>query len=258
MLNSPKRMIMTVGDSRVGKSTVTKLLIDWFQVQGRKIQVYDHDNRERLKAYENLVAIESLNFFNGGTDKILDDFTKDELDIIIVDMPGQYVDKLCQYIVGSDLFALLITYQWKLTFLQPISHRIDCVVYLKSLGEFATDNANYVVVKNQHFDTRFGEYQQSMQDKLQRMGGTEIFLPALHRDHYEKLERTGKPYSLACRDKSIYLVYRTYIYHWIKNFYDSILNNDQAIEYLGLKNENRTNFTRIFGSRTTTHSSNIP
>ena len=88
MLNSPKRMIMTVGDSRVGKSTVTKLLIDWFQVQGRKNQVYDHDNRERLKAYENLVAIESLDFFNGGTDKILDDFIKNELDIIIVDMLG--------------------------------------------------------------------------------------------------------------------------------------------------------------------------
>lgn len=237
---------MTVGDSRVGKSTVTKLLIDWFQVQGRKIKVYDHDNRNRLKAYETLVRIESLDFFGGGTDKILDDFTKNELDIILVDMPGQYIDKLGQYIVDSDLFELLIVYQWKLTFVQPISHRIDCVNYMNSLVEFATNNANYVVIKNQHFDTRFGEYQQSMQGKLQIIGGTEIVLTALHRDHYETLERMGKPYSLACRDKSIYVVYRTYIYHWIKNFYNSILNNDKAIKYLGLKNEDRTSFTRIF------------
>lgn len=237
---------MTVGDSRVGKSTVTKLLIDWFQVQGRKIKVYDHDNRGRLKAYENLVAIESLDFFNGGTDQIVDDFTNNELDIILVDMPGQYIDKLCQYIRGWDLFGSLMIYEWKLTFLQPISHRKDCVIYMNALVEFATTNANYVVVKNQHFDTRFGEYQQSMQGKLQRIGGTEIVLPALHRDHYETLERMGKPYSLASTDKSIYVVYRTYIYHWIKNFYDSILNNDKAIKYLGLKNEDRTSFTRIF------------
>lgn len=237
---------MTVGDSRVGKSTVTKLLIDWFQVQGRKIKVYDHDNRGRLKAYENLVAIESLDFFNGGTDQIVDDFTNNELDIIIVDMPGQYIDKLCQYIRGWDLFGSLMIYEWKLTFLQPISHRKDCVIYMNALVEFATNNANYVVVNNQHFDTRFGEYQQSMQGKLQRIGGTEIVLTALHRDHYETLERMGKPYSLASTDKSIYVVYRTYIYHWIKNFYDSILNNDKAIKYLGLKNEDRTSFTRIF------------
>lgn len=237
---------MTVGDSRVGKSTVTKLLIDWFQVQGRKIKVYDHDNRGRLKAYESLGSIENLDFFGGGTDKILDDFTKNELDIIIVDMPGQYIDKLCQYIVGSDLFDLLVAYQWKLTFLQPISHRIDCINYLKNLIKVATNNANYVVVKNHHFDTRFREYQQSMQGQLQIVGGTEIVLPALHRDHYETLERTGKPYSLACTDKSLYVVYRTYIYHWIKNFYNSILNNSTAIEYLGLKDENRTSFTRVF------------
>lgn len=237
---------MTVGDSRVGKSTVTKLLIDWFQVKVRKIKVYDHDNRGRLKAYESLVKIENLDFFGGGTDKILDDFTKNELDIIIVDMPGQYIDKLCQYIVASDLFDLLVAYQWKLTFLQPISHRIDCINYLRNLIKIATNNANYVVVINHHFDTTFREYQQSMQGQLQIVGGTEIVLPALHRDHYETLERTGKPYSLACTDKSLYVVYRTYIYHWIKNFYNSILNNSTAIEYLGLKDENRTSFTRVF------------
>lgn len=237
---------MTVGDSRVGKSTVTKLLIDWFQVKVRKIKVYDHDNRGRLKAYESLVTIENLDFFGGCTDKILDDFTKNELDIIIVDMPGQYIDKLCQYIVASDLFDLLVAYQWKLTFLQPISHRIDCINYLRNMIKVATNNVNYVVVINHHFDPTFREYQQSMQGQLQIVGGTEIVLPALHRDHYEILERTGKPYSLACTDKSLYVVYRTYIYHWIKNFYNSILNNSTAIEYLGLKDENRTSFTRVF------------
>lgn len=63
MLNSPKRMIMTVGDSRVGKSTVTKLLIDLFQCQSKKIKVYNHDKRNRLKAYESLATVRNLDFY---------------------------------------------------------------------------------------------------------------------------------------------------------------------------------------------------
>ncbi|WGV29086.1 ATP-binding protein [Halotia branconii] len=237
---------MTVGDSRVGKSTVTKLLINLFQTKGKKIKVYDHDNRNKLKAYTNSVPIESLDFFNGGTDKILDEFNKNELDIIIVDMPGQYIDKICQYIACSDLFDLLVAYKWRLTFLQPISHRTDCVSYMKTLVEVAANNANYVVVKNQHFDTRFIEYQQSMQGNLQLVGGTEIVLPALPRDHYEALERTGKPYSMCYTDTSIYIIYRSYIYQWIQNFNNSILSNNVAIKYLGLNNENRTSVTGVF------------
>lgn len=237
---------MTVGDSRVGKSTVTKLLIDLFQYQVKKIKVYNHDNRQRFKAYERAVTIESLDFFRDDTDKILNNFNEDELDIILVDMPGQYTDKICQYIVQSNLFELLPEYEWKLTFLQPISHRIDCIKSLDKLINFATNNANYVVAKNHYFDPRFSEYQESIKTKFQMIGGAEIELLALHRDHYEALERTDKPYSLCCTDTSIYVVYRSYIYHWIKNFYNSILNNNAAIDYLGLKNENRRSLAGIF------------
>ncbi|MCC5612003.1 hypothetical protein LC612_36050 [Nostoc sp. CHAB 5834] len=225
---------MTVGDSRVGKSTVTKLLVDLFQSQGKKIKVYNHDNRQRLKAYERVVTIESLDFFRDDTDKMLNSFNDNELDIILVDMPGQYIEKICQYIVKSDLFDLLREYEWKLTFLQPISHRIDCINSLDKLIKFATNNANYVVAKNHYFDPRFTEYQESIHTKFHQIGGAEIELYALHRDHYEALERTSKPYSLCYTDTSIYVVYRSYIYHWIKNFNNSVLSNSMSRKYLGL------------------------
>ncbi|WP_230968383.1 hypothetical protein [Nostoc sp. WHI] len=237
---------MTVGDSRVGKSTVIKLLIDLFQSQGKKIKVYNHDNPQRLKAYEGVVIIESLDFFRHDTDKILNNLNEPELDIILVEMPGQYIDKICQYIVQCDFLNLLPEYKWELTFLQPISHRKDCIEYLDQLINVATDHANYIVVKNHHFDTRFLEYQELIQTKFQMIGGAEIELSALHRDHYEALERTGKPYFLCCKDISIYVVYRIYTFYWIKNFYNSIFNNNAAIQYLGLKYENRRSVTGVF------------
>jgi hypothetical protein len=99
MLKSSKRMVMTVGDSRVGKSTVMKLLLEIYQLQGKRLKVYDHDNRDRFLAYKDLVCIEKIDFFNKQTDRMFIELVADDIDIILVDMPGQHIDKICQYIV---------------------------------------------------------------------------------------------------------------------------------------------------------------
>ncbi len=90
---------MTVGDSRVGKSTVMKLLLEIYQLQGKRLKVYDHDNRDRFLAYKDLVCIEKIDFFNKQTDRMFIELVADDIDIILVDMPGQHIDKICQYIV---------------------------------------------------------------------------------------------------------------------------------------------------------------
>ncbi len=249
-MSNTKRMIMAVGDSRVGKSTVIKLLIELLLSHNKVIKVYNHDNRNKLKAYESLVPIEKLIFFSSNpdsTDLVLEDLNNKSLDTILVDMPGQYIEEICQYIDNADFFQMLALQQWKLTFLQPISHRPDCIEYLKYLLEFATDNANYMIVKNQYFDTRFREYNKSMHQKMSLIGGAEIELPALHRDHYQAMEALAKPYSLCHKDQSLFVVYRTYIYHWINNFFSNIKNNQLVSEYLGIvSDENRRDTARLF------------
>lgn len=225
---------MTVGDSRVGKSTVIKLLLEMYQIQGKRLKVYDHDNRDRLLAYKDLVCIEKIDFFNNRTDRMFNDLIVDNLDIILVDMPGQYLDKICQYIVQSELLGALAEYGWSLTFLQPISHRTDCIDYLTQIIQTATNNANYVVVKNYHFAPEFREYEQTMAKNLLMIGGTEIELTALHRNHYQAMEKAGIPYSQVCQDISMILFLRSFIYQWIKKFRDSVMDNYLAVKYLGL------------------------
>ncbi|MHC5753832.1 ATP-binding protein [Nostoc sp. NMS4] len=234
MLKSSKRMVMTVGDSRVGKSTVMKLLLEIYQIQGKRLKVYDHDNRDRLLAYKDLVCIEKIDFFNKQTDRMFIDLVAADIDIILVDMPGQHIDKICQYIVESELLEALAEYGWKLTFLQPISHRTDCIDYLTQIIQTATNNANYVIVKNYHFAPEFREYDEKMQKTLLTIGGTEINLMALHRNHYQAMEKAVKPYSQVCQDLSIILFWRSFIFQWIKNFRNSVINNKLAIKYLGL------------------------
>ncbi|MHC5831190.1 MAG: hypothetical protein ACYT04_88320, partial [Nostoc sp.] len=66
------------------------------------------------------------------------------------------------------------------------------------------------------------------------IGGTEVELMALHRHHYQAMEKTGKPYSQVCQELSIILFWRSFIFQWIKKFRNSVMNNNLAIKYLGL------------------------
>ncbi|WP_066382974.1 ATP-binding protein [Anabaena sp. CA = ATCC 33047] len=225
---------MAVGDSGVGKSTVCKLLIDLLYSQGKTVKAYNHDNFQKLQAYSNLITVERLDFFRSEIDQVLEDFTNQQLDVIIVDMPGKCIDKICNLISKSQMFKLSADLNWKITFIQPITHKLDCLQYMESLLEFSKHQADYIVVKNQHFDNRFKNYQSNMQDKLYLVGGVDLSLTKLHTDHYEAMERANKPYSQIRNEKSIYIVYRSYIYRWIQNFNQLILNNPVASNYLGL------------------------
>jgi len=227
-------MIITVGDARVGKSTVIKLLLEMLAQQRKRIKVYNQELFPVFKAYEQLATIKKFNLSNDDTDEITDDLNHPELDVIIVDMPGQDVEKIIQYIESASLFEVVVKFGWSLTFLLPISHRKDCIYYLNEIIQNATNNANYVVVKNYHFAPDLREYEENMRKKLLIIGGTEIELTALHRNHYQVMEKTGKPYSQVCQDLSIILFWRSFIFQWIKKFRDSVMNNNLAIKYLGL------------------------
>ncbi|RCJ22883.1 hypothetical protein A6770_29410 [Nostoc minutum NIES-26] len=229
-----KRLIITVGDARVGKSTVIKLLLEMLAQQGKRIKVYNQESFPVFKAYEELATIKKINLSDDDADAIADDLNHPELDVMIVDMPGQDIEKIIQYIESASLFEVVLKFDWNLTFIQPISHRIDCIYYLNEIIQTATNNANYVVVKNYHFAPEFREYEEKIQKNLLMIGGTEVELTALHRNHYQAMEKTGKPYSQVCQDLSMILFWRSFIFQWIKKFRDSVMNNNLAIKYLGL------------------------
>lgn len=227
-------MIVTIGDARVGKSTVIKLLLEMLAQKGKQIKVYHQESFPLFLAYEQLATTKTFSLSNDDTDTITDDLNHPNLDVIIVDMPGQSIEEIIQYIESASLFEVVGRFGWNLTFIQPISHGTNCIYYLNRLIQSTTNNANYVVVKNYHFAPEFREYEQSIRKNLLMIGGTEIELMALHRNHYEAMEKAGIPYSQVCHDLSIILFWRSFIFQWIKNFRESVMNNNLAIKFLGL------------------------
>lgn len=69
----------------------------------------------------------------------------------------------------------------------------------------------------------------------------------MHRDHYQGMEDLSKPYSQCFHEQSLYVLYRSYIYHWLKNFFDAVKNNQVASIYLGVSaGENIRNIAGVF------------
>jgi hypothetical protein len=234
MLTS-KRMVLTVGDSRVGKSTIARLLIELFVEHQKRLKVYDHDTRNKLDAYKNIVPIDSLNFFTGDTDQILDDINEEQFDLILVDMPGQYIDEICNYVDEVDFFTVVADYNWRITLMQPISQRIDCLKYMeKILSLLKYKYFDFVVIKNYYFDERFIEFANFKAANFKLVGGGEIKLGKLHRDHYDLAEKANKPFSEIVNDLSFQLLYRSYIHRWLEEFNQSVLNSSDK-KHLGLE-----------------------
>ncbi|MBD2505535.1 P-loop NTPase family protein [Anabaena azotica] len=227
-----KRIIITVGTTGVGKSTIIKLLLEILVHQGKRIKVYT-ESVTVFNAYEKMATIKEMNLSNEEADAIADDLNHLNLDVIIVEV-GQDIEKLIQYIENASLFELVVKFGWQLTFLQPITQKTSCITYLSQIIESASNSANYVVVKNYHFFPEFREYEQSIRQNLLMIGGTEIHLTALHRNHYQAMEKAGIPYSEVPHEKSIILFWRSFIFQWIKKFRESVMSNNLAIKYLGL------------------------
>ncbi len=242
-----KRVIIATGDARVGKSTCLKLLVDLLRSQNKSPVLYDFDKRDKFKGYHKYIPVcDNLNFFKGNTDVILDDISEVSASVILVDMPGQYVSEMLEEIEDCYFFEQLACRGWQVTFLQPISHRFDCIDYLKQIMNYSGNLAKYVVVKNFCFDKYFVEFEKEVSQKLYQLGGITITLEQLQQNVYQAVDSLGMPYGQACNSPKLFLLYRSYLYRWMKSFNHQLLSNNLVSEYLGIYSPSIVEAEEIF------------
>lgn len=231
----PKRVIIATGDARVGKSTCLKLVVDLLRSQNKSPVLYDFDKRKKFRGYGKYIPVcDNLNFFKGNTDVILDDIEEFDSEVVLVDMPGQYVSEMLCEIEDCHFFEQLSTNGWQVTFLQPISHRFDCIDYLKQIMDYSGNGAKYVVVKNFYFDKYFIKFEKEVSQQFYKLGGVTVAVGKLQQSVYQKIEETAIPYQEACNSPKLFLLYRSYLYRWIKSFNEQLLSNHLILEYLGI------------------------
>lgn len=233
-----KRFVITIGDSRTGKSTVSRLLIDLYREKKLKPRIFYHGYRNKLSMYSSYFNITHMGFSRGDSDRLLADLEIDaEIDVVLTDMPGQNFVEFKNFEEDVNLLKNLESLGYKVTFLHPISHRSDCFKdYLQEVVSYFSDRADYIVVKNQYFGREFSSYEAStIKNDLELLNGTEVVLGKLNQVIYNTLEETSVTYSAAVQtDLAISLIQKSIIFHWMTNFYSGLSDNMIASEYLGL------------------------
>jgi hypothetical protein len=232
-----------MGDARVGKSTISRLMLDLYREKNILLQAYYHGNVNKLETYQtDTFKIPLLDFSLDDSDIILDSLQDKESSVfrlVLTDMPGQNLPQFEEFEKKIALIDNLNSIGYHVTFLHPISYRPDCVKeYLKPLLDIYGSRADYVIVKNHYFGDEFRYYDgQPIQDIVKIFNGVELDLAQLHYNYYQKLYDTGLTYSQATTiDSPLNVLERSLIFHWIKRFHDEVMTNVKAVKYLGLSN----------------------
>lgn len=234
-----KRFVITIGDSRVGKSTSARLLLDLYQKKQLKSRLYYHGYRNKLSNYQCYFNISQLGFSRGDSDSLLVDLEHESTDVVLTDMPGQNFRGFTNFEKDVSLLKCLEVLGYRTTFLHPVSHRKECVNhYLYEVINYFGDRVDYVVVKNQYFSKDFLYYDHSeVKINLNALKGTEIVLGKLNQSLYETLEDANLTYTLATEFNSVLSqLQRSILFHWATKFHSLVASNIVAAEYLGLSN----------------------
>lgn len=241
-----KRFVITIGDSRVGKSTVSRLLLELYKKYELNIRAFYHgrfpgDLSNKLSVYEKLgFHIKHLGLNRGDSDVLLNELEMfSEIDLALTDMPGQNILDFFRFEKEISFLENLNSLGYRTTFIHPISNRRDCIKYLQFLYQFVGIQADYLIVKNQYFGNLFKYYDDTeIQKDISKLKGTELILPKLEDYVYQDLEDTNLPYCMAITTESnMQVLYRSIVYNWIENFHDTVMYHKVTPVYLGLKKD---------------------
>ncbi len=230
-----KRLVITAGDARVGKSTSARLLLELYLEYKLKLRAYYTGERNKLFSYEPLLIINELLLTRGGADKLLidlEDFS--ELQVALSDLPGQNIEQFKRFASEVQLWDAIASLGYRITFVHPISYRRDCVEYLQELFDYCGNQADYVIVKNLYFNDEFPYFDDTdIQKCIQEIGGEELYLGGLWKDIYELVEALNFPYCQALHSGEIDLMNRSRIFNWMEEFNEQIHKNSNILNLLG-------------------------
>ncbi|MDF5718867.1 MAG: hypothetical protein PUP93_34630 [Rhizonema sp. NSF051] len=233
---SHKRLVMTAGDARVGKSTTARLLLELYLESKIKLRAYYTGDRNKLFSYEPLLIVSELPLTRGGGDKLLIDLERfSEIQLALSDLPGQNLQQFKRFASEVQLWDAIASIDYRITFVHPISDRRDCIEYLQELFDYCGDEADYVIVKNLLFDEEFPYFDGTdIQKCIQEVGGEELYLGALWKGTYELVEAMNYPYCQAIESEEIDSLNRSRIFNWREEFHQQIKNNATISNLLGL------------------------
>lgn len=151
-----RRVIATVAPKGgIGKTFVAKLLYDLLPTHGRSVTAWDLDAATGTFAvYDDAIKTFALHGKQGGH-SWLDDCHRDDIDDVIIDVPGGRIDDLLRTFGDNNVTALVDSVRTsgrELVIINPIGVMIaETVTAQVVLNAFAGTSARVVIAKNGRF-----------------------------------------------------------------------------------------------------------
>jgi hypothetical protein len=237
-----KRIVITAGDARVGKSTTSRLLLDMYLAEGVNVRAVYSGHRNKLDAYGKYLKIDKFNLARGDYDEFIGSLELiDDIEVVLMDMPGQILPEFVKFARMTYLLEGLHAIGYRVTFLHPISYRQDCVGYLHDLTAEFQNKADYIVVKNECFGKGFAYYDgREIETTIKQLNGITMDLPVLNKSVYSKLDEVGCTYTDAAARMAgelagkIPVIERSFVFTWLNKFRYTIESNSELLKYFGL------------------------
>lgn len=174
-----RRVVATVAPKGgVGKTFISKLLHDLLPAHGRRVASWDLDAATGTFAvYDDAIKTFDLNA-NSGTQSWLDDCYRDEIDDVIIDVPGGRIDDLLRTFGDNGTHALVATIKASgrdFVVVNPIGAMVaETVTAQVVLNAFAGTGARIVIIKNGRFGNAddFVIYDGIQENGARRYGAT--------------------------------------------------------------------------------------
>jgi CobQ/CobB/MinD/ParA nucleotide binding domain len=203
-----KRIVMILGGKGgTGKTAFTRLLLDVMHNKGINYLAYDADteNPELYEYYQNFGSgVRLLNFLEVAEAKrFFTEIKAESPDSIIVDMPGASSNKTREIISKFGLFKIAGDLGYRVTLVTVLNLGYSVITSLKTMAEFCSDKADYVVVKNLCWDkgSGFQRWENSKTSAaIAELKGIEIEMPELDYSTFDTLTEKGLPYSAATEE----------------------------------------------------------
>lgn len=211
------RTIVFVGGDKggVGKSTVARTLLEFYQQQKVDLLVFDGDdtNPTLTRFYKQAVRLSTRSA--EGFDPLLAKLEGGPA-VQLVDLGAGSSIALKQFVDRVGFLDLAQEYGVKVTFVFVLAPTKDSIKLLNVLSEQYGDRIDYVVARNERNEGAWDLWEKSRTRAkvVEELGGIEITIPTLDPWTAEKVDRGDLMWGAALQDRALLLVRRSQIFRW--------------------------------------------
>ena len=228
---SIQTIVLVGGDKGgVGKSTVTRTLVDYYQQEKVDFIAYDGDDTnptftrfygraERLstrtpKGFEPLIA----NLEGGPA-------------VQLVDLGAGSSMMLAEFTEATGFLYLAQEHGAKVTFVFVLAPTVDSINLLKILSEQYGDQIRYIVARNQAMPGNWDLWEKSKTraSVLGDLGGIELTIPRLDEAAFAVVDRLGLPWGEALQKREVTLVTRSYVFRWRQKVFAELAKAQEVL-----------------------------